>query len=178
MKKLGLLLFTLSLVLFTFQSCEDVLDVNQEFELTREIPVASETADFDANSILDASAGSTYIADYGDKIKTIEILEAYYSLTAHTGPDDQKINSAVLKVSDEAGEGVTDVATITDQNLKELLTTEKPLAVNQAGLDRLAELIKANPHKAKLWLSGDASSAPLLFTVKLKLKVKMVANPL
>lgn len=178
MKKLGLLFFTSIIVLFAFQSCEEALDITQEFELTQEIPVVSETATIDTNALFDASAGSTYIQDYGDKIKTIEIIEAYYSLTSFTGPDDQKINNAVLKVSDESGAGEVNLATITDQNLKELTTTEKTLPINQAGVDKLAELIKTPPHKAKLWLVGEASSAPVIFTVKLKFKVKMVANPL
>lgn len=178
MRKVIPLVLTFILSVFVFQSCEDALDVNQEFELTQEIPVVSETAAIDGNSILDASAGSSYIADYGDKIKTIEILEAKYSLTSFTGPDDQKINNALFKVSDEAGAGEATISTITDQNLKELTTTEKSLTINQAGVDRLAELIKSAPHKAKLWFVGDASSAPLVFTLKVKFKVKMVANPL
>ncbi len=167
--------------LFVFQSCEetkDALDITEEFDYEHEMPVYSPDSAFSITEVIDFAEQSSEIEKYGDKIKKIEILSIKYSLTTFEGEDDQAIDTASLSVADENGEGKKLIATIENQNLKELLDNETDLSYNNDGVDRLAELIKNPPHKFQLLYNVECNKAPLDFTVKFKFRIKMTANPL
>lgn len=165
------------LVFFISPACEK-LDVSYEFFIEHEIEVVSSSKEFDVEEILNASDASSYIKEYGDNIKSIDILDVTYQLTFFDGPDDQQINTATLKVSDENGGGPVEISTATNINLLDALNNVQPLQVNPAGVDRLAALIKAPPHKAMLTLVGTANEEPLNFKILFRFKVVMVAAPL
>lgn len=178
MKTLYIKSLLLTTFLFIFLSCEDLVDAVFEFYLEQEFVVDSSTKDFDKNYIIDATDQSSNIQEYSDNIKEIEILDVKYRLTSFNGPDGQKINTAKLTVSDTGGAGAEEIATVTDEDLQFLLTNEKTLIPNQAGINRFAALIKAPPHQAMLNLAGDANEAPLDFTVLFRFRIKMTASPL
>ena len=165
------------LVFFISPACEE-LDVSYEFFIEHEIEVVSSSKEFDVEEILNASDASSYIKEYGDKIKSIDILDVTFQLTRFNGPDSQQINTATLKVSDENGGGPVEISTITNINLLDALNNVQPLQVNPAGVDRLAALIKAPPHTAMLTFVGNANEEPLDFKVLFRFKVVMVASPL
>ena len=161
------------------QSCEDsLLDVNQTFTYSNEFQVISVDSVFSITEVVDLGAQDSLIAEYGDKIKEINIKEVKYWLTAFEGTDDQTIIEAILKVADETGGGLQNIATITNQNLKVLLNTPTPLTVNQDAINSLQELIKNAPHTFQLGYNNSCNTAPLNFTVKFEFTIEMVANPL
>jgi hypothetical protein len=175
-RKLSLTITVLTVLSFIF-ACEK-LDVNEEFYLEYQVTVSQTGAAFDQTDVLDISSESSLINQYKDKIKNIEILEATYLLTYFVGPADQQINTATLTVADETGQGVEEIATVTNVNLQSLLNSEHNLTVNAPGIDRLAQLVKDSPNKVQLHLYGTANTGPLAFTIKFRFKVKMTANPL
>ena len=172
------IVFGIVLVVFVISPACEKLDVSYEFFIEQEIEVVSSSKEFNVEEILNASDASSYIKDYGDNIKTIDILDVTYQLTRFNGPDDQQINTATLKVSDENGGGPVEISTVTNVNLLNALNNVQPLQVNPAGVDRLAALIKAPPHTAMLTLVGNANEGPMDIKVLFRFKVVMVAAPL
>ena len=177
MNRKSLLAFIALACLSFIFACEK-LDVNEEFYLEYQLVVSQTGTEFDKTDILDVTAQSDIIDQYKDKIKKIEILEAKYLLTYFAGPETQQLNTATLTVADEAGQGVEEIATVTNVNLSSLLNSEHDLPVNAAGIDRLAQLIKEPPHKVQFHYHAVANMGPLAFTVKFKFRVRMTASPL
>jgi len=171
----------LSMVLLLFIGLNtgcDKLDITEDIEFEITFSANSTTADYDDEELFDAAASSDDIDKYANKIEKIEVLEITAELTSFNGPSGQKIVTNTLEVSDENGGGQEVIATITDQALEPMLNNPIPLTLNQAGVDRLAELIKNDPHKALVRNFGTADSSPIDFVCKIKVKVKMTANPL
>ena len=177
--KTKIALFTLLIAgLFLFTRCEDALDVTESFTYEAEFVVSSENATFSTTQVIDMASEEDLIAQYGDKIKDIEIEEVKYWLTAFTGTETQKMNVATLVVADENGADPATIATVQDQLLQPLLNTPTPLTVNQAGVDKLANLIQNSPYKFQLTFNSEANEAPLNFTMKVSFTIKLTANPL
>jgi len=177
MKK-GIFLSLLVLLSLTINTGCNKLDVTKDIEFEVEFTANSETADYSDVVILDADSASSIINDYADKITKIEITSATVELTYFGGTNGQKIVTETLSVADEIGNGEEVITVITDQDLQSLVGNPIPLTLNQNGVDRLAELIKNSPHKALIKNYGTASSAPISFSSKVRIKVKMTANPL
>ena len=177
MKK-GIFVSLFVLLSLTINTGCDKLDVTKDLELEIEFVAISATADFTGEEIFDAASYSSVIAEYSDKITDIEVTEVTATITAFNGPPGQKIVNETLSVADEFGAGEEIIGTITDQDLESLLDNPIPLTVNQAGVDRFAELIKNSPHKLLVKNFGSADSEPIDFTAVFKFKVKMTANPL
>ena len=177
MKKGVFLTVLISLVITMNIGC-DKLDIIKDLELEIEFAANSSNADYEDSEIFDASENSSVIEEYGDKITNIEITEVTVWLTSFNGPEGQKIVFNALTVADENGNGEEAICTISDQDLASLLNSPIPLTVNQAGIDRFAELIKESPHKALIKNVGSADSSPIDFVCVFKFKVKMTANPL
>jgi hypothetical protein len=157
--------------------CEK-LDITKDVEFEIEFVANSTTAAYTDSEILDATESSDIISDYADKIKEIEIEEITVWLTAFNGAPGQKIVLNTLSIADENGGGEAIIGTVADQDLASLLNIPMPIILDQAGLDRCAELIKNSPHKALVKNVGSADSAPIDFVCVFKFKVKMTANPL
>lgn len=172
-------LIALTGVLF-LQSCEDdLLDFTKTFDYEYEVTVLTTTdTTFSQVTVVDLAAQEELITTYGDKIKTIEVQEVKYWLTAFNGDDDQAIIESSLKVANEDGTDQKTITTVQDQDLKPLLNSETDLEVFQEGVDKMAGLIKEPPHKLQLSYNTSCNKAPLNFTVKFKFTIKMVANPL
>jgi hypothetical protein len=177
MKKQIVLLLLAFIGLTTFFSCNK-LDVTENLDLKVSFVVNSSTTAFNTVEIFDAAAYSSIISQYDTKIKSIEVTDVTYTLTAFNGTPTQQINNATLVVSDENGNGPETVGTVANVNLQNATIGDHPLTLDQSGVDRIAALIKDSPHKCQVTLSGTANEAPLDFTVEFTIKVKMVANPL
>jgi len=171
----------LSVILLLFISLNtgcDKLDITEDIEFEITFSAQSSTADYTYEELFDAAENSDDIDKYANKIEKIEVLEITAELTSFNGPAGQKIVTHTLEVSDENGAGQEVIATIADQALEPMLNNPIPLTLNQAGVDRLAELIKNDPHKALVRNFGTTDSSPIDFVCKIKVKVKMTANPL
>jgi hypothetical protein len=174
-----LLMMFAAIALLWLQSCEsDVLDISETFTYENEFTIYTTDTVSTIVQTVDMAEKSSIISEYGNKIKSIEITDVTYWLTMHQGADDQKIVEAHLQVSDLSDEGMTTIAALSNVNLSQLVDNPENLSVDQAGLDRMEELIKNSPHSFKLTYTNACNEAPLDFTVKFIFKIKMTANPL
>ncbi len=177
MKK-GILLSLIFIIAMTVNIGCDALDVVEEITFDIEMTAQSDVAAYAAEYLLMADSLSSEIEEYSNLIKKIELIEVTFQIVSvGAGNEALKINSATLNVAAEDGSGQQNVATVTDQNIA-VMNTPVALPLNQAGMDRFAELIKASPHHALILMAGTADSAPVDFTVKFFFKIKMTANPL
>ncbi len=165
--------------LFFMNSCEeDLLDITEDFFYEQEIHVSTGDSTMTVVEVVDMAAYSDLIAQYGDKIKDIEISEVKYWLTFFEGEDDQEIVEATLKVANGDGSDETLIAEILNQNLMALLDTHTDLPVQQAGLDKMADLIQVPPHVFQLIYNTTCNKGPLNFKIKFQFKVSLTATPL
>ena len=165
--------------LFFMNSCEeDLLDITENFNYEQEIHVSTGDSTMTVVEVVDMVAYSDLIAQYGDKIKDIKISEVKYWLTFFEGEDDQEIVEATLKVANGDGTDETLIAEIANQNLQALLDTPTELPVQQAGLDKMADLIEATPHVFQLSYNTTCNKGPLNFKIKFQFKVALTASPI
>ncbi len=165
--------------LFVLNSCEDdALDITESFYYEQEIQVFTSDSIMISAEFVNMADYEDLIEEYGDKIKSIEITEVKYSLTQFEGDDDQEIVLSNLKVANEDGSDPVLIAEIANQNLLALVDTETDLPFNQAGIDKMADLIKNPPHSFQLVYDTQCNKAPLNFTVKFKFRIALTANPL
>ncbi len=166
--------------LFVWSSCKDsdVLDVTENFTYENEMSIYTTGTEYTSTDTVDMVNESSTIAQYGDKIKDIQIQEVQYWLTAFNGDPDQQITEASLKIAATDGSGVQTIATLQNVTLANLLNNPTQLPVSQDGIDRMADLIRQSPHAFVLTYHTASNTAPLDFTVKFSFKIKMTANPL
>jgi hypothetical protein len=156
----------------------DKLDIVEELTLDIEFVANSSTADFTSDALLDADSLSDVIAEYSNKIKDIEVLEATYQIISVGGTNQAtKINSSTLTVADETGAGEEIITNVSNQDIV-YMSAPQPLTLDPAGVARFEELMTNSPHRALLKNTGTAEGAPVDFRVKFVFKVKMTANPL
>jgi hypothetical protein len=171
-------LFTVTAI-FLLNSCEDdLLDFTDSFYYEQEIQVFTTDSAMTSAEVVDMAAYSDLIEQYSDKIKTIEISEATYWLTFFDGDDDQEIIISNLKVAGEDGSDPVLIAEVANQNLLAMVDNQAELPVNQAGLDKMADLIKNQPHIFQLIYDTECNKPPLNFKIKFKFKITITANPL
>jgi hypothetical protein len=174
--RISLVLIATILVL-AYPACK-LLDVTKDVEVELTFTVSGNDASVTETYLLDATAYSSDIEDYQDNIKSIEIKEVTYYLTSFNGPSDQTITNGLVTVADENGAGSQVLASLPVEVLQPLLSVEKPLVLEQAGIDRLEDLLKNAPHTCLSTLTGDISSVPVDFTVVFHITATMTANPL
>lgn len=174
-KSIYLMPLVLCVLAFTNSCKKSILDVNEEFYISTSIDVVGSNAAFTGEELLDAVAQSDLIDKYASHIKSIDIIEVKYYVSYFNGTLTQKINNGVFSIADENGNGVYQVATVSNINLSQA-TLESALSFDQTAVDKLSDLIKNDPHKAMVYLSGDVNETPVDFIVTLKFKIKMVAE--
>jgi hypothetical protein len=145
-------------------SC-DVLTFSKDFEFDMIFEVNSDSTSVKASNLLDAMAYVTSIEEYADQIETIEINSVTCFLSSFIGTDNQILLNGLLTVSDENGTESQVLTTIPTGLLQNLLTTEKTLILDEAGIILTEDLIKNVPHKCQGILTGDISSSPVSFTM-------------
>jgi hypothetical protein len=165
--------------LFLLNSCEDdLLDINESFYYEQEIQVFTTDSVMNSTVVVNMADYEDLIDEYGDKIKDIEISDVKYWLTQFEGDADQEIIISNVMVADADGSDPILIAEIANQNLSALLDTQTELPVNQAGLDKMSDLIQNPPHMFQLIYDTQCNKAPLNFTVKFQFNIALTANPL
>lgn len=165
--------------LFLLNSCEDdLLNITEDFYYEQEIQIFTTDSVMTSAEVVDMAAYSDLIEQYGDNIKDIEISDVSYWITFFEGDDDQEIIISKLSVANEDGSDPVMIAEIANQNLLSLVDNETELPVNQAGVDRMADLIKNSPHIFQLAYDTQCNKAPLNFKIKFKFKITLTANPI
>lgn len=164
--------------LFLLPSCGDLLDVTETFTFDHEFYVTSSDQTFQKNVVIDMAIEESLIADYGSKIKKIEIEEVRYWLTSQLGPENQQFNEVMLHVANDDGTDSKNIFTLQNVVLSQLLSNPTEMQLNAQGVQKLSEKIKSTPHKFSLNLTGNVNETPVDFIMVVELKIKMTANPL
>lgn len=166
--------------MFFFTSCEDLLDVEEEFSFSIEFTIDTDETSFSASKLFDLSDDVDLIDEYGNKIKEINLDEIYVQITDHEGDINFMIDLGLLSVSEADGSNKKEISSIGSFNLSELVNNPMSLVVNQAGADLLEDLAKNPPHRLMLHYEIEISEAhlPINFDIKFEFNATMVANPL
>ncbi len=164
--------------LFFLPSCGDLLDVTKTFTFDHEFHVTSSDQTFQENVLIDMAVEESLIADYGSKIKKIEIEEVRYWLTSQLGTENQQYNEVMLYVANDDGSDSKNIFSLQNVVLSDLVNNPTVLQMNAQGVQKLSEKIKTPPHKFSFNLSGNVNETPVDFIMVVELKIKMTANPL
>lgn len=176
MKKLSPLIVILISLLVLNSSCKKGLfDVTEDFYISTTINAIGVNAAFSGEELLDALQESDMIDKYASNIKSIEITEILYYVSYYNGSATQQINTGSLSIADEFGNDVYEVATVNNIVLS-TSGNETILPFDGVAVSKLADLIKNDPHKAKVYLTGVVNETPVDFSVVVKFKIKMVAS--
>lgn len=176
-RAISLLTIAFAMIMLVISSCA-LFDVKKEFEI--EVPFSPYDGDPNLYTtyLLDAQDASSVIADYNDVIKSIEIIEASFLVTSFTATDGLIITQANLYVADENGANQQLLAQEFMQKPQDNMTTPTVINLEQAGLDRLEDLLMNPPNRVLFTITGTGSTSPIDFDLKIILKVKLTANPL
>ncbi len=161
------LLFFVSLLL---TSC----DIKKDFTFTLETKEATATGlqQYSTSDDVDASKASSDFDKYKDDLDNVEILRVKYLVTSFTGSADQKINSAHWKIGDVNSTQNVDLASLSNVYLINVAGVDQELNTSSAGQQRLRELLRNSPHKARIYFDANANAA-VTFKVKLKIDLKV-----
>lgn len=172
--------FLAAFAMFFFASCEDLLDVEEQFSFSVEFPVEANETSFSASELFDLSDEVDLIDEYGDLIKDVNLDEIQVQITAYEGDIDVEIDMGVLSVSEADGSNMQVIASIGSFNLLDLVDNPTDIDLNAAGVALLGDLAENPPHQLMLHYSLELSEAdlPLNFVVKFEFTATMVANPL
>ncbi len=169
MRKIILILL-LGSALF-FSSCEISKDFT--FTLEKTFDVNYNGATYNTSGDVDGTEASSDFDKYSSDLKSVDVIEVKYVITSFTGPADQKIVTATLKVGPTDGSATTDIAAITNLILATAAANEQSMTTIQAGEEQLQNLLLKDEHKARLYFSGTANKAPVVFQIKFKIKCKV-----
>ena len=167
-----------TMVVLTMSSCEELLDVTETFIHTEEFQVAGNDLEYFSTRVVDLAADEDLIADYGDKIKEIQIQKIRYWVKAHSGSAEQALTSGALSVANADGTDMIQMTSLSNQVLQSLIDNPQELPLNQPGIDKFGDLAKNPPHRFMLQAEATHNEVPLNYTVVFELTIKMVANPL
>ena len=160
-----------------FLSCDEA-EIAENVTLTLEYIIDEDDKDFEGSVLMNAFDESQVLRNYGNNITGIEIKSIACYLTYFTGPATQQINEGIIEVADRDGAGSAIIGSINDENLQNLLYTQKKIILQSEGKERLEKLIQNDPHEFRLNLSGVSNLAPNEYTLILEIALQMIAKPL
>lgn len=168
-------------VLMFMTSCNNIgnVDDSEEFELRAVIDVVVSNGHFNhflGEDSMDALIQNELIQIWTGHIKSIEVTEVKYLVSTYSGSPTQQITSATLEVANPDGSDAMVISSLQNINLMQAFLNESPLAFDEAAADKLADLIKEEPHKAMIYLRGDCNEVPSFFTILVKFTVRMVTD--
>lgn len=164
--------------LFLTSCDEDLFDVKESFTFEHEFVVLTEDAQYADQALVNLAEQETLIADYGSKIKDIEIVHVKYWFKNHNGSTTQQIDQAMLQVATPAGADVQTIAQVENINLAANVNNPQMLQLNDQARQKLEDLILAQPHTFMLKFAASFSEVPADFTVVFEFKANMTANPI
>lgn len=179
MKK-SILILTAIFGLFLLQACdEDLLDIQRDFEFEISFPVLAEETEFAASELFDLAGDVPIINQYGEKIKEVSIQKVLFWLEEDSNIiEGQMLTGGFLSVSDQSGENWTNIISLDEYLLEDLVNEPTELDYNQAGVNQLGELAAEPPHSFMLDFSAIFNESPLDLVITFKFEAKMVASPL
>lgn len=171
--------------IFVFASCDedlldDLLDIEESFSFTIELPVIAEDSEFNASEVFNLSVEVGLINDYGDLIKSVSLDQVFFQILEYEGNLDIDVDAGVLYVMEPDGSNQKMIASLGEVNLMELVENPMELELNAEGVSLLGELAKNPPHSLMLHyvIEFDESNLPVIFLAEFEFFATMVASPL
>ncbi len=170
---------------FFLASCDEdlidgLLDVEESFSFSVELPVMTDESDFSATEIFDLSDEVDLINDYGDLIKEVNLEHIYFQIVDYEEDIDVTVDAGSLYVMQVDGSNQQLITNLGELNLLDLVDNPTELTLNEAGVNLLGDLAKTPPHSFMLQyeIQVDEENLPINFTVEFEFTATMVANPL
>lgn len=128
----GMLAMLVSSIYF---SCNKSKDDNLDFYMEHTFLIQTSDSIYTKTDTLD-------LASYAEQFENIEINEITVKFTDYEGPENLEI-SGTVHVSALGGVGMEEICSFPLQPIDSLIDRELALPIQQAGIERLIELIKA-----------------------------------
>jgi len=165
--------------LFIFQSCdEELFDISETVVFENEFTVFTSDNKFVNAQVVDLAGQNDVIADYGSKIKKIEIQKVRYWLKSHNGSSSQRVDRILVQVAKPDQTGIETLIQLDNINLSQLVASPQQFAYNQQGAEVLAGLIENQPHQFAYLIATSGNEVPYDFVLVVEITAKMTANPL
>jgi hypothetical protein len=130
---------------------------NKSYTLTQNVSAKDASSDFDK---------------YSGDLDGVELTSSTYLVSYFSGDATQTV-SATVKISDQSGNQMTDLATITNINLLTVAAKDQNLTVSNEGINTFVNLMKNSPNNATLYFNGSTNEVPFTATIKLKFAFKV-----
>ncbi len=169
---------------FFIASCDELLDnlldVEQSFSFTIELPVNAEDSEFIASEVFNLSDEVDLIDEYGDLIKEVNVDHIYFRILEYEGDIDVTVDGGVLYVMEADGSNSKLITSLGEINLMDLIEDSLELELNEEGVNLLGELATNPPHAFMLHyeLQLDEADLPVIFVAEFEFGATMVASPL
>ncbi len=171
-------LFIFGGMLFLSSCDDDLFDITETITFKHEFVVAEQNAAYAENRVVDLTDDSDLIAQYGSKIKSIQVESIRYWLKAHTGPSGQTFSTVNLQVANSDGTDSKSLLHYEDVVLSGLLNNPTVVEMNPEGVTKLETLAETAPHSFSYLFDYAGNDGPYNFTIVFEVKAKMTANPL
>ena len=159
--------------------CKDLANVSLSPNFTIDFTVNEPTeTHFLKDQVLDGDSVSSELNKYRNNIKSVEVTKVTYFLPYFTGGAGQTLQSGEVKVINPTTNAEMVLATLTNVNLASVAAKETDLTTDKAAVNMLADLLKNDPHKVKVRLSGVVNEAPINLIARLTVYTKVTASPL
>lgn len=178
MKRYLLIISLTGLAMACLISCEDLLDVEETFTFEHEFTVNTNQTSFSTSDVIDLSASSDVIDEYGSKIKDIRVDQLEIWLKRFNGSETQLLESASIAIAEPDGSSPSTIAQMDDIFLQSLLNSPKVLQTQKSGQEKFEELAAGPPHRFRMVFHASVDEGPADFTAVVRVSATMVANPL
>lgn len=181
MQKFYTLALSLIVAAFFFTGCDDLSTVDFDFNIATEhdLTVHGTTTSLSMSESVDLKENDKFL-DNKDKIKNAAVDSVQYRIDGFVGSPTAVINGS-LEVAESMTAPRSLIYTISGWNISAEQTRTAnnnwvTIPINDAGKEKLASLIKNDPHTATLILTGSTSEVPVDFNVRFKIHWKMTAE--
>lgn len=160
-------------------SCDDDLfDITETITFKHEFVVSEQNAVYAETRVVDLTEDSDLIAQYGSKIKSIQVESIRYWLKTHNGPSDQTFSTLNVKVANTDGTDIKSLLQYEDVVLSGLLNNPTDIEMSSEGVSKLESLAETAPHSFSYLFDYAGEDGPYNFTIVIEVRAKMTANPL
>ncbi len=178
-------LYSIMLILFvssTFYTCDkvkDLADVNFDTDVVTTLAIASSNTNNQTfTTVLDATSDSE-ISKYASKIKGYEVREIWFAIENYASAAEGEIYfNGDLGFSSKDKNTPDASCSVSNLNVTHWTGTGE-FQINNCNstLSEIAEAFSQD-NAVKVYMTGSFTKAPLNFNLKIRMKVKVTANPL
>lgn len=167
--------FLLLIAVGLVSSCQNFPTVKVQTDFSETYSINRNGTTFNETKLIDATTDSEF-DKYKRKINSIDIERVTYTIESFNGPANQVLQTGSIKVADEKGADPVVIAEFSNVNLSSIVGKETDVQASSAGLSRIQNLIKNDPHKAVVSYAGTVSKGPVNMNVTLKFYSKLTAR--